>query len=173
MVCQCSRYADRVLASRAKTYAWKSNSGISTRSASRSSNRLSESPKNWADHGDAVLQKVEWLDKNTRKEKWIERTAENPLWQVRTEGQQEPEGFLGVYVDDLIVFGEDELVNQVMEQLMMVFKMAEPTRVYLSEIGMDEEFSHTISQEKYVEELLNKLQGTEAQPLPKVTEAEG
>lgn len=132
MVCQCGRCAGRVRASRAKTYAWKSNSGISTRSASRSSNRLSESPKNWADHGDAVLQKVEWLDKNTRKEKWIERTAENHLWQVRTEGQQEPEGFLGVYVDDLIVFGEDELVNEVMEQLMMVFKMAEPTRVYLS-----------------------------------------
>ena len=47
--------------------------------------------------------------------------------------------------------------------------------MYLSaamRLGMDEEFNHTISQEKYVENLLNKLQGTEAQPLPKVTEAE-
>ena len=32
-------------------------------------------------------------------------------------GVLEPEGFLGVYVDDLIAIGEDKVVDQVMEQL--------------------------------------------------------
>ena len=143
---------------------------------------LIESPKDWADHRDSVLQKVRWVDQETKQERWIEKTAENHLWQVRTRGQQDPEGFLGVYVDDLIVIGKDELVDQVMENLMKVFKMAEPTKVKPNkgvsfcgyEIGMDEDFNYTISQEKYVQELINKyrLEGTELQPVPKVTEAE-
>ena len=143
---------------------------------------LIESPKDWADHRDAILKKVNWVDKKTKKEKWIERTPENHLWQVRVEDQPEPEGFLGVYVDDLIAIGKDGLLEELMEQLAVVFKMAEPTKVTPEkgvsfcgyEIGMDENYNYTISQEKYVEELINKylLEGGEAQPIPKVTEAE-
>ena len=47
---------------------------------------LIESPKDWADHRDAVLQRIKWIDEETKKEKWIERTDENHLWQVRTSG---------------------------------------------------------------------------------------
>ena len=143
---------------------------------------LIESPKDWADHRDAILKKVKWIDRNTKKQKWIERTAENHLWQVKVKDQQEPEGFLGVYVDDLIAIGKDGLLDELMEQLTMVFKMAEPTKVTPEkgvtfcgyEIGMDENYNYTISQEKYVEELIKKhqVEGFEAQPLPKVTEAE-
>ena len=143
---------------------------------------LIESPKDWADHRDAILKKVKWIDQNTKKQKWIERTAENHLWQVKVKDQQEPEGFLGVYVDDLIAIGKDGLLDELMEQLTMVFKMAEPTKVTPEkgvtfcgyEIGMDENYNYTISQEKYVEELIKKhqMEGFEAQPLPKVTEAE-
>ena len=143
---------------------------------------LIESPKDWADHRDAILKKVKWIDRNTKKQKWIERTAENHLWQVKVKDQQEPEGFLGVYVDDLIAIGKDGLLDELMEQLTMVFKMAEPTKVTPEkgvtfcgyEIGMDENYNYTISQEKYVEELIKKhqMEGFEAQPLPKVTEAE-
>ena len=60
--------------------------------------------------------------------------------------------------------------------------MAEPTKVAPEqgvtfcgyEIAMDEEFNYTISQEKYIMELIKKYQldGVEHQPLPKVTEAE-
>ena len=143
---------------------------------------LIESPKDWADHRDAILKKVKWIDQNTKKQKWIERTAENHLWQVKVKDQQEPEGFLGVYVDDLIAIGKDGLLDELMEQLTLVFKMAEPTKVTPEkgvtfcgyEIGMDENYNYTISQEKYVEELIKKhqMEGFEAQPLPKVTEAE-
>ena len=143
---------------------------------------LIESPKDWADHRDAMLQKVCWFDEVTKTQRWIERTAENHLWQVRSEGVSDPIGFLGVYVDDLIVIGQDALVEQVMQNLMKVFTMAEPTKVTPEkcvsfcgyEIGMDENFNYTISQEKYVEELINKygLEGVEPQPIPKVVEGE-
>ena len=143
---------------------------------------LIESPKDWADHRDAILQKVCWFDEATKKQRWIERTAENHLWQVRSDGVSDPIGFLGVYVDDLIVIGQDALVEQVMQNLMKVFTMAEPTKVTPEkcvsfcgyEIGMDENFNYTISQEKYVEELIKKygLEGVEPQPIPKVVEGE-
>ena len=129
-----------------------------------------------------MLQKVCWFDEATKTQRWIERTAENHLWQVRSDGQSDPIGFLGVYVDDLIVIGQDALVEQVMQNLMKVFTMAEPTKVTPKkcvsfcgyEIGMDENFNYTISQEKYVEELINKhgLEGIELQPIPKVVEGE-
>ena len=69
-----------------------------------------------------------------------------------------------------------------MQNLMKVFTMAEPTKVTPEkcvsfcgyEIGMDANFNYTISQEKYVEELINKykLEGVEPQPIPKVIEGE-
>ena len=143
---------------------------------------LIESPKDWADHRDAILQKVCWFDEATKTQRWIERTAENHLRQVRSDGVSDCIGFLGVYVDDLIVIGQDALVEQVMQNLMKVFTMAEPTKVTPEkcvsfcgyEIGMDANFNYTISQEKYVEELINKykLEGVEPQPIPKVIEGE-
>ena len=48
---------------------------------------------------------------------------------MRSDGVSDPIGFLGVYVDDLIVIGQDALVEQVMQNLMKVFTMAEPTKV--------------------------------------------
>ena len=143
---------------------------------------LVESPRDWSDHRDATLPLVRWKDPTTEKKYRLKKTAENHLWSIQQEDGGEIEGFLGVYVDDVIVIGRDELVDQALKAMENHFKLAQPSRVTPEnsvsfcgyEISMGKDGSYMISQEKYLEELLKKykIDRTESHPVPKLEEAE-
>ena len=83
---------------------------------------LAESPKDWARHRDRLLQEAAWSDEGGRRWK-MKATPECHLWRIEEEGSQQAHAYLGVYVDDLLMVGEDEVCETAMKFLATKFQM--------------------------------------------------
>ena len=83
---------------------------------------LAESPKDWARHRDRLLQDAAWSDEGGRRWK-MTATPECHLWRIEEEGSQQAHAYLGVYVDDLLMVGEDEVCESAMKFLATKFQM--------------------------------------------------
>ena len=88
---------------------------------------LVESPRDWATFRDSQLKKMSWVNNNGHEVR-IFPTAEPHLWEVRETKSKKVRAYLGIYVDDIMVIGEKEVMEQVMQDLQRVFYMSPYTR---------------------------------------------
>ena len=140
---------------------------------------LAESPKDWARHRDRLLQDAAWSDEGGRRWK-MTATPECHLWRIEEEGSQQTHAYLGVYVDDLLMVGEDEVCESAMKFLATKFQMQPYEKVTTEkgivfcgyEIEKEANGDYVLSQSKYVEEMLRKrdVKRTHGHPLPKINE---
>ena len=92
-------------------------------------------------------------------------TAEPHLWEVRETKSKKVRAYLGIYVDDIMVIGERDVMEQVMQDLQRVFYMSpyeevtEEHAVTFCGFDVAKRGEHyTLCQEKYVGELLQRRQ---------------
>ena len=141
---------------------------------------LVESPKDWAVHRDAQLKRMRWKT-DDGKEFRVYTTAEAHLWEVRETKSKDVKAYLGIYVDDIMVVGEKDVMDQVMQELKKTFYMSPYEEVTDEhevmfcgfEIAKTER-GYTLHQSKYIGELVScrGVRGSEGHPLPKVEEGE-
>ena len=140
---------------------------------------LAELPKDWARHRDRLLQEAAWSDEGGRRWK-MKATPECHSWRIEEEGSQQAHAYLGVYVDDLLMIGEDEVCETAMKFLATKFQMQPYEKVTTEkgivfcgyEIEKEANGDYVLSQSKYVEEMLRKrdVKRTHGHPLPKISE---
>ena len=99
---------------------------------------------------------------------------------VGDQGGRDGRGF-GVYVDDVLVVSNDNILTEMMYQLTTIFQMSPYDQVSpenpVTFCGYEiykEKNGYGLRQEKYIEELLarREVSGEEGQPLPKIQEGE-
>ena len=141
---------------------------------------LVESPKDWAIYRDQQLKTLDWTTKDGKKVK-LEPTVEAHLWIIKDEETEEHLAYVGIYVDDVLVVGGDDILKEMMHQLTTIFQMSPYDQVSVEHpvtfCGYEiykEDGGYGLRQEKYIEELLLRrgVEGEEGQPLPKIQEGE-
>ena len=96
---------------------------------------LQTSPADWSAFRDAELSKWSW--RAGAKRFWLAATEEANLWQIRSVGQDNAEikkgtndsvveGYVVVYVDDLLVLGEKPTVQAFLDQVRATWTCSEP-----------------------------------------------
>ena len=140
----------------------------------------------WSEKWRSKLRDLRWTSSDSRKMKLI-HTAESHLWKLveakdgcDLKGERAL-GYLGVYVDDLVITAKQGMLQEFMNQLGKVFLMA-PFDVVTEEKSVTfcgyeirkQCGGFTLHQEKYVGDLLERrgVKGYEVQPLPKIEEGE-
>ena len=141
---------------------------------------LVESPKDWAIYRDQQLKTLNWTTKDGKKVK-LEPTVEAHLWMIKDVETEEHVAYVGIYVDDVLVVGGDDILKEMMHQLTTIFQMSPYDQVRVDHpvtfCGYEiykEDGGYGLRQEKYIEELLLRrgVEGEEGQPLPKIQEGE-
>ena len=141
---------------------------------------LVESPRDWAIYRDQQLRTLSWTSKDGRKVK-LEATTEAHLWVIKEEATDEGLGYVGIYVDDVLVVSNDNILTEMMYQLTTIFQMSPHDQVGpenpITFCGYEiykEKNGYGLRQEKYIEELLarREVSGEEGQPLPKIQEGD-
>ena len=139
---------------------------------------LVESPRDWATFRDAQLKKMSWVGENGQVVRVLP-TAEPHLWEVKETKSNVVRAYLGIYVDGIMVIGERNVMEQVMQDLRRIFYMSpyeevtEEHAVTFCGFEVAKRGEHyTLRQEKYVGELVQRrqVQGREHHPLPKIVE---
>ena len=130
---------------------------------------LTTSPRDWSKHRDLTLPSLSWVrvrgDRNVRG--YFVKTADDNLWRLEEtdviSGEEIWSGLMSVYVDDILMSGEEEAIAAALTTLQSTWatssvEWASPTTpVHLCgfEVTMDEEGDgYHISQQKYEQELL-------------------
>ena len=87
---------------------------------------LTTSPRDWANHRDSTFQSFTWQSDGVPC--GLERTKEENLWKLRKEvdGKWVTAGHLAVYIDDLLVTGEQTLVEDFLERVKKEWSVSEP-----------------------------------------------
>ena len=103
---------------------------------------LDSSPRNWADYRDEEFRALTW--KSDSKSFWLIQTPEKNLWRILSrplprEGQPPldvtdddeayTEGYVVVYVDDLLITGPQEVVKGCMQRIRSQWECSEPSWV--------------------------------------------
>ena len=96
---------------------------------------LRESPKLWGDYRDVEISQMSFMVENTTYE-YQQSFAEENLWLVRRRDSQEGakvEGLALVYVDDVMLFGAEEVVEKGLQCFRKTWETSEPTWVTAKE----------------------------------------
>lgn len=72
---------------------------------------------------DSQLKRMSWVSDNGQEVRVLP-TAEPHLWEVRETKSKKVRAYLGIYVDDIMVIGERDVMEQVMQDLQRVFYMS-------------------------------------------------
>lgn len=147
---------------------------------------LVESPADWSCHRDGTVRLITW-NRGSKTYRFA-ATPEAHLWKVietetLDEGSASTEkivGYMGVYVDDLLVAADETMTEQILEELGKRFTLAKPEKVGMHEVvsfcgyEVRKVESGYQLQSKYVQELLSRYQvdSSEKCPCPKITDEE-
>ena len=137
---------------------------------------LQTSPRDWAEHRDKVLRGMA-VDAPIRA-KLVQSAADDSLWFLKSDAKP-IEAMLVVYVDDIAVFGPEEVLASLVKEVQKVWTISGPHYVKpdepLSFCGM--ELARTllgwrISQSRYLRELLSRygVVGVASSPMNKFSE---
>ena len=141
---------------------------------------LVESPGDWGAHRDEQLPKLRWFVEGY--EYALKETKERHVWKVyKTQAPDEEHGYVLVYVDDMLILGQDAQVTAVAEAIKTLWECSPMERLKLNKTMRFCGFELTrerdgmfLGQTGYIKDLLQRrgVQGEEAAPLPKVNEEE-
>ena len=141
---------------------------------------LTQSPHDWGMHRDEMFRNFKWTCNN--EELRLIETPERHLWKITKEGTQEERGYLCSYVDDLMVAGEQAVVESTIKRIEEQWACSEPEYINNEknirfcgyELRWDRADDLLLMQPSYVLDLLDKYQvkGREAEPCPKITQGE-
>ena len=126
-----------------------------------------ESPYHWSIHRDKTLLGLSW---GKQQRFWLEETKEKNLWKIRCRSPDgssgQLAGFVGIYVDDVLVAAPTEVASEFMQCLGSTWECAEPEwltpmsknkmRFCGYEIGVLPQGGFSLSQPSYVKDLLRK-----------------
>ena len=135
-----------------------------------------ESPKDWGVHRDSTLKEAKW--EHEGKQLRFKPTPERNLWTVVHGG--ETKGYLGIYVDDVIIVAEPGLEKVAVEKIRSLWKCSEPDeptpdkamRFCGYEVRGDPENGYRITQESFILDIAKKhnLDRGQNYPMPKVVD---
>ena len=141
---------------------------------------LTQSPHDWGMHRDEMFRNFKWTCNN--EELRLIETPERHLWKITKEGTQEERGYLCSYVDDLMVAGEQAVVESTIKKIEEQWACSEPEYINNEknirfcgyELRWDRADNLLLMQPSYVLDLLDKYQvkGREAEPCPKIIQDE-
>ena len=141
---------------------------------------LTQSPHDWGMHRDEMFRSFKWTC-NNEKLRLVE-TPERHLWRIVKDGTQEERGYLCSYVDDLLVAGEQAVVESTIKRIEEQWACSDPEYINKEKnirfCGYELRWNHNddllLMQPSYVMDLLNKYQveGCESEPCPKITHDE-
>ena len=141
---------------------------------------LTQSPHDWGMYRDEMFRSFKWTCNN--EELRLVETPERHLWRIVKEGTQEERGYLCSYVDDLLVAGEQAVVESTIKRIEEQWACSDPEYINKEKnirfCGYELRWNHNddllLMQPSYVMDLLNKYQveGRESEPCPKITHDE-
>jgi len=143
---------------------------------------LIESPGDWGQHRDEQLPHLRW--RHAGQEFTLKETKERHVWAVRRVGAPETEdnhGFVLVYVDDMLLFGDTEQVKATAAAVRSLWECSplelldETKELHFCGMELRRYKSGVfLSQTGYLVEMLKRyeVQGVEPYPLPKVEDGE-
>ena len=137
---------------------------------------FTESPSDWGDFRDKGLKEMTWTESGNVMR--FQATGESNLWRVLRN--EECEGYMTVYVDDLLVATNPRSLRSVFKAIQRQWDCSEPDFVENGPIrycGYDIKKipgGFQLSQGNYVRDLLKRRQveGTESVPMTKIEEEE-
>ena len=137
---------------------------------------LTQSPPDWGMHRDEMFRNFKWTCNN--EELRLVETPERHLWRITKEGTQEERGYLCSYVDDLLVAGEQDVVESTIKRIEEQWACSDPEYINKEKnirfCGYELRWNHNddllLMQPSYIMDLLNKYQvkGCESEPCPKI-----
>ena len=83
---------------------------------------LAESPGDWTDYRDQQLGAIE--HPTPQGQLWLQQVAESKLWRIMLDDSSQ--GFLGTYVDDLLVSGSAWIVEQTLAKIASIWECSTP-----------------------------------------------
>ena len=88
---------------------------------------LTSSPSNWTSYRNDVLKGVQWVC-NGRRLQLLATPEPNLSKVLSVDGADDEEalGFLALYVDDMAVVGEHDVVNSLLERIQQEWKCSSP-----------------------------------------------
>ena len=139
-----------------------------------------ESPRDWGVHRDATCRNLSWHVGGDRM--YLKEAEERHLWKVCRNSDDAVEGYLCIYVDDLMAVGPSSIVDSLMTRLQETWECSTPETVDLQgsvrycgyELQRLPSGGIKLWQPSYTQELLNKHNVTscEPYPCPKIENAE-
>ena len=100
---------------------------------------LDSSPKNWADYRDSEFRKISWT--SSSRTFWLTQCPERNLWRILSradsqmhqleidEDEAKTEGYVVVYVDDLLIVGGSTTVQEGLNRIRSQWECSEPSWV--------------------------------------------
>ena len=138
-----------------------------------------ESPYHWGLHRDKTLTKLRWGSKQQFR---LVELKEKNLWEIRDDTSQEQKlGFVGVYVDDIIVTSTESIAEGFVKKLNETWECSTPQwvgdqpgekmRFCGYEIGKLQGGGFSLSQGSYIQDLLERhgTSGYEKVAAPKIS----
>eukprot|EP00435_Cladocopium_sp_Y103_P029229 s2739_g7.t1 len=143
---------------------------------------LVESPRDWSVYRDGKVKTITWKGSNNLTHRVVP-TPEPHVWEIQVEknGSTETVGYLGIYVDDLLLVGNNTTIHEALEALGKTFTLAAPEFVTSDKTvtfcGYEIKQTPTgfeLGQSKYITELLDKHGITEEAwvPCPKIEDGD-
>ena len=135
---------------------------------------LETSPADWSCYRDSILKDFKWSAEGRNFE--LQATPENNLWtvwDVSEDGTRKAAGNLVVYVDDLLIIGDDGAAKALMQKIQSVWKCSDPEWVddkgWVKFCGFEirrKGGSLLVGQPSYIKELLNRHQVNTTKSVP-------
>ena len=133
---------------------------------------LNTSPSDWSAYRNSEMKTWSW--KLGEKELYLHQTVEPNLWAVKEKGVDQPLGFMIVYVDDIMVTAEDQVVKSFMGCLQEHWTTSQPEFVDEShwtkfcgfELRRDDRGGLLVGQPSYARELSRRHEVSVTKPVP-------
>ena len=127
-----------------------------------------ESPKLWSDHRDGVLAEIEIPLDGGGHAILDQMVTEPNLWRIQCAQTHQLLGLLLVYVDDLLVMGDSEILDATIKTIRMRWETSEPEEVnaeagvrFLGTELYNKDGRWWMTQSNYIIDLLNRNLGSE------------
>ena len=138
---------------------------------------LVTSPRDWCDHRDGKIKNFQWVRKGQPVR--VQATPQADIWLVQEQNDQNAwttKGALATYVDDVLMVGEEEIIQGFIDQVRMHWKIGEPEWVMEGRepvrfLGMEIEkrgVNYVIHQQAYIANLLKEYDEKERSALGRI-----
>ena len=138
---------------------------------------LVTSPRDWCDHRDGKIKAFKW-EKEGRQVR-VQSTPQADIWllqELEAQGTWITKGALATYVDDVLMVGEEKIIQGFIEQVRKHWKIGDPSWVVEGQepvrfLGMEIEkrgMDYVIHQQAYITNLLNEYDEKERSALGQV-----